>query len=63
MLELEVEREMMAITAPLTTAASQAQLRAGGIPDHFTMHSFGVGGSLSMSLAGTVVDEITKIRG
>ena len=33
------------------------------MPDHFTMHSFRVGGSLSKSLAGTAVDEIMKIAG
>ena len=51
----------MAITAPRMTAALQAHLRAGGLPDHFTMHSFRVGGSLSKSLAGTAIDEIMKI--
>ena len=32
-------------------------------PDHFTMHSLRVSGSLSKSLAGTAVDVITKIGG
>ena len=32
------------------------------MPDHFTMHSFRVGGSLSKSFAGTAVDEM-KIGG
>ena len=51
----------MAITAPRMTAALQAHLRARRMTDHFTMHSFRVGGSLSKSLAGTAVDEIMKI--
>ena len=53
----------MAITAPRMTATLQAHLRAGGLPYHFTMHSFRVGGLLSKSLAGTAVDEIMKIGG
>ena len=53
----------MAITTPRMTAALQAHVRAGGLPDHFTMHSLRVGGSLSKSLAGTAVDEIMKIGG
>ena len=63
MVELNGERGMMAITAPHMTAALQAHLRAVGMPGHFTMHSFRVGGSLSKSLAGTAVDEIMKIGG
>ena len=38
MVELNGERGMMAITAPRMTAALQAHLRAGGMPNHFTMH-------------------------
>ena len=45
------------------TAALQAHLRAGGLPDHSTIHSFRVGGSLSKSLAGKTVDEIMEIGG
>ena len=45
------------------TTALQAHLRAAGLPTHFTMHSFRVGGFLSKSLAGTAVDEIMKIAG
>ena len=63
MVELIGERRTMAITAPRMTAALQAHLRAGGVTDRFTMHSFTVGGSLSKSLAGTAVDEIMKIGG
>ena len=55
------ERGSVAITAPRTTAALQAHLRAGGLPDDFTMHSCRVGASLSKSLAGTAVNEIMKI--
>ena len=61
--ECNGEGGSMTITAACMTAALQAHLRAGGLPDHFTMHSFRVGGSLSESLAGTAVDEITKIGG
>ena len=63
MVELNGERETMVATAPCMTAALQAHLRAGGMTDQFTMHSFRVGGSLSKSLAGTAVDEIMKIGG
>ena len=45
------------------TASLQVHLQEGGLPDHFTMHSFRVGGSLTRSLAGTAVDEIAKIGG
>ena len=45
------------------TTVLQAHLRAAGLPSHFTMHSFRLGGSLSKSLAGTAVDEIMKIGG
>ena len=63
MVELNGERGTTAITAPRMTAAPQAHLRAGGMTDHFTMHLFRVGGSLSKSLACTAVDEIIKIGG
>ena len=49
------------IAAPRMTATLQAHLRAGGLPDHFTM--FRVGGSLRESLACMAVDEIMKIGG
>ena len=51
------------LPAARVTTALQAHLRAAGLPNHFTMHSFRVGGSLSKSLAGTAVDEIMKIGG
>ena len=51
------------VTAQRMTAALQGHLRAAEMPDHFTMHSFRVGGSMSNSLAGTVVDEIMKMGG
>ena len=38
-------------------------MRAAGLPSHFTIHSFRMGGSLSKSLAGTEVGEMTKIGG
>ena len=56
-------RGPVALSAPRMTAALQGHLRAAGMPDHFTMHSFRVGGSVSKSLAGTAVDEIMKIGG
>lgn len=34
-----------------------------GLPVHFTMHLFRVGVSLSLSLVGTAVDEITMLGG
>ena len=57
------ERGSVAITAPRMTATLQAHLRAGGLPDHVTMNSFRVGGSLSKSLEGTAVHVIMKIGG
>lgn len=45
------------------TAALQAHLRAAGLDDHYTMHSFRVGGSVSRSLKGTAMDEIMKMAG
>ena len=44
-------------------AGLQMHLCAAGLPDHYCMHSFRVGGSLSKSLEGTEVDEIMKIGG
>lgn len=41
----------------------QTHLRAAGLPDTLTMHSFHVGGSLSQSLMGIPVDAIMKISG
>ena len=43
------------------SASLQAFLREAGLPDHFTMHSFRVGGPLTRFRAGTAVDEI-KIK-
>ena len=63
MVELNGERGITTITAPRMTAALQAHLRAGEMPDHFTMHCFRVGRSLRKSLAGTAVDEIMEIGG
>ena len=45
------------------TAALQKHLRAAGLPDHFTLHSFRVGGSVSQSLAGTHIDAIMEMGG
>ena len=63
MVEQNGERRITALTAARITAALQAHLRARGVPDHFTMQAFGVGGSLSKSLSDTAVDEIMKIGG
>jgi len=52
-----------ALTPPRMKATLQKYLRGAGLPDHYTIHSFRVGGSLSQSLAGTPVDEIMKIGG
>ena len=60
--ECNGERGSVAITAPRMTAALQAHLRAVGLPDYFTIHSFKVGGSLSKSLADTVVDEDRRLE-
>ena len=57
------EKGSVAITAPRMTATLQAHLRAGGLPDPFTIHLFRVGGSLCKSLAGTAVNKIMKIGG
>ena len=51
------------LSAARMAAFLQVHLREAGLPDHFTMHSFRVGGSLARSLAGTAVDEIMKIGG
>ena len=56
-------RGSLRLFAARMTTALQGHLRAAGLPSHFTMHSFRVGGSLSKSLPGTEVDEIMKIGG
>ena len=56
-------RGSVVLSAPRMTAALEGNLRAAGMPDHFTMHSFRVRGSVSKSLAGTAVDDIMKIGG
>ena len=56
-------RGTVAVSASRMTAGLQMHLRAAGLPEHYSMHSFRVGGSLSKSLAGTAVDEIMKIGG
>ena len=48
-------RSNLPLPAARMTTALQAHLRAAGLPSHFTMHSFRVGGSLSKSLVGTAV--------
>ena len=45
------------------TASLQGHLRAAGLPHHFTMHPFRVGGSLRRSMDGTLIEEIMKIGG
>ena len=57
------DRGNLPLPAARMTTALQAHLRAAGLPSHFTMRSFRVGGSLSKSLAGTAVDEIMEIGG
>ena len=54
-------RGSLPLPAARMATALQAHLRAAGLPSHFTMRSFRMGGSLSKSLAGTAVDEIMKI--
>lgn len=45
------------------TSALQSHLREAGLPDGFTMHSFGVGGSLSRPLAGDTIESIMQVGG
>ena len=54
-------RLSLSLCAARMTANLQSYLWMADLPNHFTMHSFRVGGSLSKSLAGTAVDEIMKI--
>ena len=56
-------RGAVLMIAQSLTATLQGHLRIAGLPDHLAIHSFRVGGSVSKSLAGTVVDEIMKIGG
>ena len=56
-------RGSLPLPADRMTTALQGHLRAAGLPSHFTMHTFRVGGYLSKSLNGTAVDEIMKIGG
>lgn len=51
------------LTAARMTSTLQASLTAAELPNHFTMHPFRVGGSLSKSLEGTAVKEIMQIAG
>ena len=60
MFTAEGGRGSLPLSAARMTTALKGHLRAAGLPSHFTMHSFRVGGSLSKSLAGTC---IMKIRG
>jgi len=45
------------------TKSLQAYLRDAGLPSHFTMHSFRVGGSLSRALAGETIERIMQLGG
>ena len=56
-------RGTVALSTLLMTAALPMHLRAAGLPDNYTMHSFRVEGLLSKSLAGTAVDDMKKIWG
>ena len=49
-------------TARMTTAL-QGRLTAAGLPSHFIVYCFRVGGSLGKSLDETAVDEIETIGG
>ena len=60
---MEGGRGSRPLSAARVTASLQTHLREAGLPDHFTMHSFRVGGSLIRFLAWTAVDEIMQIRG
>ena len=42
-------------------ASLQGHLLEAGLPNHFTMHPFRVGSSLTISLAGMAVDEMLKM--
>lgn len=56
-------RGPVAVSAPRMTVALQMHLRAAGLADHNSMHSFRVGGSFSKSLAGTAAGEIINFGG
>ena len=56
-------RGELPLTAPQMTTSLQSHLKAAGLPQYFTMHSFRVGGSFSKSLGGTPVDEIMHLGG
>ena len=56
-------RGLRPLSAAGMTASLHVHMREAGLPNHFTMHSFRVGGSLARSLTEAVVDEITKIDG
>ena len=56
-------RGTVALSTLLMTAALPMHLRAAGLPDNYTMHSFRVERLLSKSLAGTAVDYMKKIGG
>ena len=51
------------LTAEKMTTSLQTHLKKAGLPLHFTMHSFRVGGSVSKSMAGTTMEEIMQIAG
>lgn len=46
-----------------TRDSLQGHFRAAGLPVHFTMHSFRVGGSLRRSIDGTSIEEVMQIWG
>lgn len=50
-----------ALSAPRMTTTLQSHLRTAKLPDHYTMLSCRVGGSLIKSLAGTTVDQTINI--
>ena len=59
----EGKRGQTPLLAHQMTAALQQHLRVAGLPDHYTMHSFRVGGSVNQSLAGTPIDAIMDMGG
>ena len=50
----EGKRGQPLLLAHQMTAVLQQHLRVAGVPDHYTMHSFRVGGSVNQSLAGPI---------
>lgn len=56
-------REQLPIKPKTMKENLVGHLKHAGLPTHYTMHSFRVGGSVSESLAGTAVDGRMKLGG